>query len=332
MPLVRCYGELSSAPVKTSLCVVFSICLLAVGCSTSLSIGGQTVDAAAVSLIESDLAEEFDLPLEATCPTVDNAAVGSEFECTATDPEGRTLEFDVLVDAEDHIEVSSINVVRADALADIEAELDSRLVDVADEPLLSDCGDDTVILGESREMVCQIGTSAEPSLTTADVTVVDTTTGEMRFELVPYVVFVPEETAAELIETELSEIVGAPMTAQCPTAIDTAVGTTFECTGRLADERVVKFNGLVDQENHVDLNTTNFLREEVVVAFEDAAAEALAPQTLTDTLIECVPRPVLFNAAGEISCNMTLGDDPEVRIARIKITDFETLAFTVAVE
>lgn len=318
--------------MKLRLCILGLSCLFAIGCSGSFTIGGQSVDAAAANLIETELADEFGLTLQASCPVVEEAALGSEFECTATDEQDRTLQFDAVVDAEDHIEVSSVNVVRGDALEIIEAELDSRLIDVADEPLFAECGDETIVLDDSRLMVCQIDTADEPGVTTADVTVIDTTTGEMRFELIPYVVFIPEETAAELIETELADIVGAPLTAQCPAGIETAVGTAFECTGLLADQRVVNFEGRVDRENHIDMNTTNYLREEVVVAFEQAAAEALAPQTLTDTTIECVPRPVLFDADGEIQCNLLLANDAEVRVATISITDFETLAFTVAVE
>ncbi len=59
----------------------------------SFSIGGQSVDDAAVELIEGDLADQIGLgELTAACPEVPDAEVGTEFDCTATTADGAVIE------------------------------------------------------------------------------------------------------------------------------------------------------------------------------------------------------------------------------------------------
>ncbi|MEM7093214.1 MAG: hypothetical protein AAF567_09450 [Actinomycetota bacterium] len=136
--------------MRRVLILLFSLLLVA-GC------GAQTAADGAVSLIEGDFASQNGIDLSnAVCDSPATEAVGTTFSCTAVHA-GRSVNFDVLIDREDHITVSSTNVVYPPALEAIEA----TIVDSVNErgelglpPGSVDCGDVPVVLDVNRIFVC----------------------------------------------------------------------------------------------------------------------------------------------------------------------------------
>jgi hypothetical protein len=97
--------------------------LLAAGCSVdvSVSFGGADAAAAAEDLIESDIADQAGIgPLDATCQEIDDPEPGDTFSCTATTEDGETVRFDAVMEADDVVDVESVNLVTADGLIVIE--------------------------------------------------------------------------------------------------------------------------------------------------------------------------------------------------------------------
>jgi hypothetical protein len=158
-----------------------SALLLAVSaCSGSLSfsIGGESVEDAAEALIEGDLATQLGLELTATCPEVADPEVGTEFSCTATTADGETVQFDGVVDREDHIEVVTLNVIPADLLGEYAAAGADTVEASVGFPVVLDCGTDPVVLDASNEMECTLAAADGTDATTAVLTVTDIDTGD----------------------------------------------------------------------------------------------------------------------------------------------------------
>jgi len=148
-----------------------------------LSIGGLRVHDAAETLIQGDLAEQLGLELDASCDEVDDAAIGSEFSCTATTADGEVVELHAVVDREDHINVSTVNLVTAEVVPIFEQKAAEALSAEAGVPLTLDCGGaQAVVLDENSEIDCVAsdGTTEQD----AKLTVTDTSTGEFRIRLV----------------------------------------------------------------------------------------------------------------------------------------------------
>ncbi len=124
------------------------------GASFEFSIGGASVDEAAEALIEGELAEQLGAALDADCPPVADPGVGTEFACTATTPSGDIIGFSGLVDEEDHIDVSSTNVIRADRLDVWEVSGGEVVSELIDGPVDIDCGSEMIVLPASFEMTC----------------------------------------------------------------------------------------------------------------------------------------------------------------------------------
>lgn len=308
--------------------------LLASACASTaepFSVGGLPVEAVAASQIEGSIADEFGLPLVADCPVVDSPAVGSEFQCTASTSTGQIIDFVGLVAAPDRLDISSTNVVSATALNEVRAQLATDLSNSTGYDVAVDCPANMITM-DAPVVACTASTPDQPDVSPIGITFTDARSGSYRIDLTQFALFDPVESAKTLITTELSSIIGVPLTPVCPEQINSTVGEKFRCTGETPDGRVIEFLGEVDRLRHIDMTTTNFLREEVVQAFEVAAADALAPQTLTDTTVDCQPRPVLFTELGEIRCVLTLGNEDQLRTAVIEIEDFATLQFVVAVE
>lgn len=129
------------------------------GASFEFSMGGLSLEDAAVHLIETDIAEQVGVELDAECPPVEDPEVGAEFACTATTPTEEVIHFAGIIDREDHIDITSTNVIRSDRLelweqsgAEVVGEMIGGVVTI-------DCGEELVVLPDSKEMAC-IGTDA----------------------------------------------------------------------------------------------------------------------------------------------------------------------------
>lgn len=153
--------------------------------STSFSIGGQPLHEAAEELIAGDLADQLGLgALTPTCGEIDDPEVGATFTCTATTADGTVVEFDGVVDGEDHINIESTNVVSGPV---IEQALYQALSE--DNPAAEllpdgvDCGGERVVLVD-RQMTCEVDAAAGEA-GTVDVTLTDIDNGEFDYTFTP---------------------------------------------------------------------------------------------------------------------------------------------------
>lgn len=301
-------------------------------CSGSFSIGGQTVEEAAVELIEGELSEIVGLTFVADCPEVVDPEVGTEFSCTAATDRGAIAHFDVLVDREDHIDVQTTNLVSVEAFPKFESVISDGIAEESGgAQVVVDCGEEAIIADAADSFSCALtGDGADPEASVV-VTVTDFDDGTIEYETTDFTYFVPELLAVDLIEGELASGLGIEMAATCPTEIDTTVGTEFTCTGETPDGHVVQIAGLVDEPDHIDLNTTNLLRGDVMVRLEDAAAAVLEPET-GPVVLDCGREAVVLDADSKMRCDIASADGTETAIAVLTITDLDTGDFTIDIE
>ncbi len=127
--------------------------ILAAGCS--FSIGGESVDEAAVKLIEEDFAADIGVDLVANCPAVEDSEVGTTFECSATMPDGRTINFAGKVDAKDSINMRSTNLLKPEDLDAIETSGAEVLEPEIEASLVIECPAVITLLDEDNEVTCR---------------------------------------------------------------------------------------------------------------------------------------------------------------------------------
>ena len=155
---------------------ILVLALVASACSASFSIGGQSVEEAATELIEGELAEQIALgPLNANCPEVEDPDIGTEFACSATTADGETIDFAGIVDREDHIDVTSVNLIAARAIPayesagiDLVNQQSGSTLDVT----AMDCPEVSYVFNEGRTMECTL-TDVDGSVFNATYTFTD---------------------------------------------------------------------------------------------------------------------------------------------------------------
>ncbi len=153
--------------------------------SSEFSFGSSSSpDDAAVSLIEDDLGPQLGLgEVDAECNSPASSDVGTRFNCTA-DVDGQIARFEALIDAEDHINVQSLNVVTADDIVQLDQAATALLEPQVGGGLGPDsllCGDQSLILDDSREVSCAF-VNPNDGLT-YDATITITNMAEGAFEL-----------------------------------------------------------------------------------------------------------------------------------------------------
>jgi hypothetical protein len=135
--------------------VVLSSCSV----SGEISVGSQTPEGASEDLIEGALAEQIGLgELTASCSSPSSEEVGARFLCTGDSEDGRTIEFQAVIE-EDGPFVSTTNVVLAENLepivANIVGEIENQSgVDLAGDAL--DCGTETLVVDASNQVICPL--------------------------------------------------------------------------------------------------------------------------------------------------------------------------------
>lgn len=157
----------------------FVLALLLSACSGAnfeISFGGNTgsIESVAAALIEGELSDELGVALDADCPEVDDPGIGATFECTGTTPDGEVVIFDGVVDREDHIDVSSRNLVLGEQMVGWEDSAAESATETVGGPVTVDCGDDDVIFAaEPYELSCvaedQFGETATMIITITDM-------------------------------------------------------------------------------------------------------------------------------------------------------------------
>ena len=158
--------------------VIIGACvLLAVGCSVdvSVSFGGADAAAAAVDLIEGDIAGQAGMgPLDAECTEIDDPEPGDTFACSATNGDGETIRFDAVMEEDDIVDVESVNLVTTDGLAVIETLAVQTLEDSVGATLGSenfDCGDRGLVVEPGETIACVLTDPSTGNLYDSIVTV-----------------------------------------------------------------------------------------------------------------------------------------------------------------
>lgn len=162
--------------MRRSAMVTICVILIA-GCSVdvSVSFGGADAAAAAVDLIEGELADQAGIgTLEAQCEEIDDPEPGDTFTCTAQTESGEVIRFDAIMKEGDIVDVESVNLVTVDGLDAIEA----LAVQVLEENVGAtlgrenfDCGDRGLVVEPGGTIMCVLTDPVGGSLYDTTVTV-----------------------------------------------------------------------------------------------------------------------------------------------------------------
>lgn len=144
---------LSTCRSSKLLALAIGAALLASSCEAEFSIGGNSVERAAVGIIEDDFTEQLGIDLVADCPEVPDPEIGTTFVCTATTPDGRILTIDGVVDSEDHIDMQTLNLLSSEDL-DVMEQSGVDILEPQIGPLTIDCGQELVILPADNSLTC----------------------------------------------------------------------------------------------------------------------------------------------------------------------------------
>ena len=157
--------------------ILIFLVLVVAGCSVdvSVSFGGADAAQAAVDLIEGELADKAGIgPLDATCEEIDNPEPGDTFTCTATTEDGETIRFDAVMEADEIVDVESVNLVTAEGLNAIEELAVQALEESVGETLGRDnfdCGDRGMVVEPGGTIACVLTDPVSGAMYDATVTV-----------------------------------------------------------------------------------------------------------------------------------------------------------------
>lgn len=120
----------------------------------------QTVRQVTESLIAGPVAEQAGLgDLSPTCPDMAGAVAGFVFECRALTEAQQAVTVDGVIQASGHVQLTTRNVIRADALQNyervaIEALNVTHGMTLANEAI--DCGSRSLVIEEDQVLVCSL--------------------------------------------------------------------------------------------------------------------------------------------------------------------------------
>ena len=129
-----------------------------------------------------------------------------------------------------------------------------------------------------------------------------------------------DEAATFLIEGELADQLGEPLTADCPEVPDPEVGSTFVCTGTTTDGREIEFAGVIDREDHIDVNTTNLITAETVPELAAIAERSVEATVGFDVTVHCGETFIVLDEGAATVCDVT---DPGGVTAELHLTDID---------
>ncbi|MFV0258530.1 MAG: hypothetical protein ACK5PP_08810 [Acidimicrobiales bacterium] len=139
----------------------------------------------ATSMIETTMAARLDIgPLDGGCDEPGPLAVGSTFRCAAVTETGEPVDVVAAVAGDGHLQLTTTNVIRADAVPAFERQAASMLNQYEGTNFTAeavDCGDGTVVLGD--DMVLGCGLSMPVSGDVYDLTLTITNLDARHFAL-----------------------------------------------------------------------------------------------------------------------------------------------------
>lgn len=314
-----------------------ALAVIATGCGL---LGGETLDEAAVALIEGqDMQDQLNLGVisNARCDVPESEEVGTTFACTADSPQGQ-LQYEVEVDREDHIFASPTNVVSLEAQDQLANEVFTSIADDAPfTPEALDCGNDLIVFdpdGAPPTLSCQLGALQSSDLIDIDIAVTDVETGAfdvtygLGFEILLAVSVIEGQEMQNLLN------VGPLTNVTCEQPPTNDVGTIFPCVAD-AEPGQVRYNVEINQVANVIARTANAILPEFQARLAAEAAVVLNNQVgsnLAEDSIDCGNRAVLFEEREPmLLCALTSPDTGDVFDTIITITNVETGQFVVEV-
>ncbi len=156
--------EVTSAPAKARDCAMRSLrvrtglvvaagAIVLAACSSSAADSGEVV-------IEEKLADEIGLgDLDATCNEPEGLKEGETFTCTATTPEGTTIELLGTMTTDDEFEVVTTNLLTADDVVAIREEGARVLSEEVGATILPEdieCAEGSVVIDDVGDFHCTI--------------------------------------------------------------------------------------------------------------------------------------------------------------------------------
>lgn len=134
-----------------------------------------------------------------------------------------------------------------------------------------------------------------------------------------------EDAAEDLIEGELADGLGlGELSAACEDVDEPQVGSKFSCLATTENGQVVKIDGEVDREDHINLLTSNYISVDGLRSLETIAEESLREQNgleVIDDAIDCGNDPIVFGDDAAILCAIT---DPTGAVFDFHIRDIVT--------
>lgn len=143
----------------------------------------------------------------------------------------------------------------------------------------------------------------------------------------------PEAAAIDLIEGELSDELGAALTADCDELEDPNEGDSFTCTGTTDDGRVVDFDIDIGTDE-VIADSVNLLVADRVPALEQSVLDALSAETNQEIpagSLDCGDGPIIVPPDKSFVCRLSDWATDGVFDTTITITDQATWTFDIDV-
>jgi len=137
-----------------------------------------------------------------------------------------------------------------------------------------------------------------------------------------------ESAAEDLIAQELADQLElGELTPACPDVENPQVGTEFTCTAQTSDGLTINFAGVVDREDHIEVETTNVSSGPLLAQalYEVLEQENAVTGTQPDQ-IDCGPGSIVLTDL-EVVCEINF-DGGEMGEAVLAITDVNNSEFT----
>lgn len=119
----------------------------------------------------------------------------------------------------------------------------------------------------------------------------------------------PESAGEELIEGELSELVGFDLTeAQCEEPAADEPGEEFSCTAMSPDGSTVTFDGVVETDDEIFVAASNVVVADEMSLVEEEAAAVLGPEIgveIDPGDVDCPDVSTVLDADDRLRCEIT---------------------------
>ena len=149
-----------------------------------------------------------------------------------------------------------------------------------------------------------------------------------------------QSTAEDLIEGDIAEeSTLGDLSATCEEPDDPEPGDVFACTATTDDGRTIEFTATVEEDDKVNVQSTNLITAEGLGTIEEvavAALEAEIGQTLGVENFDCGSEPVVIDVPdGTLTCALTdpgNGDVYDAEVTLPSLEDVGSLTVQVATE